>query len=100
MSPVRRCGELPRFSVRATLRSASMRLDAIEDVAIDDGRVLALVHLAAIGDLTDIEPVLQHVGERARRVALCRLALPIGELAGLRSDALLVEGSGKRADRA
>jgi hypothetical protein len=61
--------------------------------------VLAFVQLAAIGDLTHIEPVLQHVRERTNRVALRRLALAICELARLGFDALAVERSCERANR-
>ena len=58
-------------SLASARRSARQHgLDAIEHLPIDDGRVLAFVHLAAIGDLADIEPVLQHVGERADCVSL------------------------------
>src|SRR5947209_4586779 len=99
MSPVSRCGEFPLLIVLATLRSAS-GLDAVEHVAIDDCRVLALVHLAAIGDLTDIHPVFQHVRERTNGVALGGLALAVAELAGFRFHAFTVEGSGELADGA
>src|SRR5947209_7954035 len=99
MSPVRRCGEFPLSSLRATLRSESIAC-SVEDLAIDDCRMLAFVHLAAIGDLADIEPVLQHVRERTDRVALRSLALAVRELAGLGFNSSAFERSCEPADRA
>ena len=45
-------------------------LDGFEYLAIEDRRVFAPVDLAAIDDLTNIEAILQNMGERADHEAL------------------------------
>ena len=39
-------------------------LDGVEQGTIEDRRVTAAMDLAPIGDLADVEPVLEQVGER------------------------------------
>ena len=45
--------------------SFELGLDGLEQIAIDDGRLLARQNLALEDDLADVEPVAQEMGERA-----------------------------------
>jgi hypothetical protein len=40
-------------------------LHGLEQVGAEDRRMLAAMHLAPLGDLADVEPVLEQMGERS-----------------------------------
>jgi len=60
----------PDARARPRVHVSLVSLNAIEHLAMDGCRVLAFMHLAAIGDLADIHAVLEHVRERTDGVAL------------------------------
>ena len=53
------------------------RLNGLKQRAIEDRFVFAWVNLATIGDLADVEPVLEQMGERADPIASSSEQTPI-----------------------
>ena len=47
----------------------ALRLHGLEQVPAEDRFVLAAMHLAPIGDLSDVEPVFEEIGERSHAEA-------------------------------
>src|SRR3984893_2531841 len=68
-----------------------LRLHGQEQLLVDDRRVLSFMHLAPVGDLTDVETVLQHMRERPHHEA--------AKLAVARFDAKAVEIVDQHAER-
>src|SRR6516162_796269 len=62
-------------------------LHGLEQLAIEDGRVVAPIHLAAVDDIADIEAVPKQIGERPHAEPASTNAAAICELAGLAADA-------------
>ena len=65
---------------------------------VKKGLMLALVDLPLKGDLANVKPVLQNVGERSDHEALGGDHLPVGEKARPWLDALLLEVGGEFAN--
>jgi hypothetical protein len=75
-------------------------LNSQPEILIDDRRMLARIGRTLVDDLAAIDPVLQHLVERAAREGMAAIGTPVRSRPSLADDALCIERGLQFANRA